>query len=171
MPLDFADDGKLTKPVQALFDFAAGKVSDYEFPSHKNSRQGRGQGILTGGNLSLLAGLVGSRSALETQDKVLFIEEVGEKWYRFDRMMLTLKRAGMFDGLAGLIVGGLTGMEAGAPEFDFPIREIVLQHVGDVDCPVAFGFPAGHFPENYPLIMGRNVEFSVGSFTKLEFEK
>ncbi len=169
MPLDFEEHGKLTKPVQALFDFAAGKVSDYEFPSHEFSRQGRGQGVLVGGNLSLLAGLIGSRSAPGTQGKILFIEEVGEKWYRFDRMMLTLKRAGMLDGLAGLIVGGLTRMEAGVPEFDFSVEEIVLQHVGD-DYPVAFGFPAGHFPENYPLIMGRSVEVTVGAKTYLKFE-
>lgn len=169
MPLDFAVHGKISEPVKKLFDFVSGRELVYDFTSDSFMRTGTAEGVLTGGNLSLLCALLGSDSEVDTSGKILFIEEVGEKLYRIDRMMVSLKRAGKLANIAGLLLGGLNEMTKGEPDFGHSAEEIILDAVADYDYPVAFGFPAGHFPENYPLIMGRKVMLNVGESVSIDW--
>lgn len=169
MPLDFSQQMDASAPVKKLFQFASGNVSAYNISANDYNRQGFAEGILTGGNLSLLCTLLGSKSDVDTRGKILFIEEVGEKQYRIDRMMVTLKRAGKLAKLKGLLIGGLTDISKGDPDFGVSPEAIILDAVADYNYPVAFGFPAGHFPENYPLIMGRKVTIEVGDELHVDF--
>jgi len=133
-------------------------------------KQGSSKGILVGGNLSLLYALSGSNSDIDTDGKVLFIEDLDEYLYHIDRMMLQLKRSGKLSGLRGLIVGGMNDMRDNTIPFGSSAEEIVSSAVADYDFPVSFGFPAGHILTNYALIMGTEVTLEVnGHETKLTF--
>lgn len=171
MPLDFAKSATVTKPVGKLFDVLAGKKPGYVLNEHPDNKTGTGEGILVGGNLSVMCSLLGSKSDVDTAGKIIFIEEVSEPLYRIDRMMVSLKRAGKLEKLAGLIVGGLTNTGDAGDNFDLTANEIILDAVDGYDFPVAFDFPAGHFPDNYPLIMGRKVKLEVGKKVVVDFEK
>lgn len=170
MPLDFPEDGQISQAVKMLFQIASGKKADYKIEPRPHNRNGKVKGMLVGGNLSMICSLLGSPTEVDTVGKILFIEEVGEDLYRLDRMMQTLKRAGKLTHLRGLIVGGLSGMFSGNPDFGLTAEEIILDAVSNMDFPVAFDFPAGHFRENYPLIMGRKVVLNIGGNVTVDFE-
>lgn len=134
------------------------------------NRTGRSNGLLVGGNLSLLYGLCGSSTSLNTRDKILFIEDLDEYLYHIDRMMLNLKRNGMFENLKGMVVGGMSGMHDNNIPFGKSANEIVIDHVAEFNFPVCFNFPAGHIEDNRALILGREVELNVSKGSiKLSF--
>lgn len=128
---------------------------------NKLSKPGIAIGQLVGGNLSLLYSLCGSESAINTDGKILFIEDLDEYLYNIDRMMINLKRNGMLDNLSGLIVGGLTDMNDNAVPFGKTAEEIIYDAVKDYDYPICFNFPAGHIIDNRALILGRNTTLEV----------
>ncbi|QQX77554.1 MULTISPECIES: LD-carboxypeptidase [Aequorivita] len=127
----------------------------------KLNRPGKAEGILVGGNLSLLYSLCGSNSALKTEGKILFIEDLDEYLYHVDRMMMNLKRNGMLQNLAGLIVGGMTDMHDSKIPFGKNAEEIVYDAVSEYNYPVCFNFPAGHIDDNRALILGRKIELDI----------
>ena len=135
----------------------------------KLNRTGTGKGVLVGGNLSLLYSLIGSPSDIDTNGKMLFIEDLDEYLYHIDRMMMNLKRTGKLQNLAGLIVGGMTDMKDNEIPFGKTAEEIILDAVAEYNFPVCFGFRSGHLKDNYPLIMGREVTLKVGEKTELIF--
>lgn len=140
-----------------------------EIETNALSKEGKANGILVGGNLAILCSLIGSVSDIETEGKILFMEEIGEHLYRIDRMMWMLKRAGKLDKLAGLIVGGFTDIPDKSSEFGKSAYEIITEAVEEFSYPVCFGFPAGHQEDNRALILGREVILEVDDITKLKF--
>src|SRR5207237_112794 len=80
----------------------------YTIEPHHLNREGHARGELVGGNLSIITSLIGTKSDINTKNKILFLEDIGENLYRIDRMMIHLKRAGKLTNLAGLIVGHFT---------------------------------------------------------------
>ncbi|PHR13697.1 MAG: LD-carboxypeptidase [Aequorivita sp.] len=129
--------------------------------SGKLNRRGTAKGQLIGGNLSLLYSLCGSNSALKTDGKILFIEDLDEYLYHIDRMMMNLKRNGMLNNLAGLVVGGMTDMHDNKAPFGKTAEEIIFDSVSEYNYPVCFNFPAGHIDDNRALILGRKVELKI----------
>ncbi len=138
-----------------------GKGIRYKIHGHSLNRNGTANGLVVGGNLSILYSLCGSPTALNTNGKILFIEDLDEYLYHIDRMMMNLKRNGMLRHLAALIVGGMTEMNDNSVPFGKNAEEIVLEAVREYDYPVCFDFPAGHIADNRALILGRKVELSV----------
>ena len=118
---------------------------------------------MIGGNLSILYSLSGTPSALDTDGKILFIEDLDEYLYHIDRMMMNLKRSGKLENLAGLVVGGLTEMRDNTVPYGMTAEEIIFDAVKSYKYPVLFGFPAGHLKENMPLIMGREAVLDVSA--------
>ena len=160
MPVSVEDNTAFAKATlkKALF----GELPDITYEtSHKLNRQGSANGILVGGNLSMLYSMCGSNSALDTEGKILFIEDLDEYLYHVDRMMMNLKRNKMLDNLAGLIVGGMTKMHDNRIPFGKTAQEIVIDAIGECEYPVAFDFPAGHVDDNRALIMGATVMLEV----------
>ncbi len=169
MPLNFATN--TPEALASLFDVLEGKKPHYRFASQPFNRKGKAFGILMGGNLSVLYSLMGSRSFPDTAGKILFLEDLDEYLYHIDRIMMALKRAGLLENLAGLIVGGMTGMHDNTIPFGKTAEEIIRESVEEYDFPVAFGFPAGHHPDNRTLIMGAEVKLEEkGSSSVLDFQ-
>jgi muramoyltetrapeptide carboxypeptidase len=164
VPINIQQKDDLRKPSFStmLTAMETGKLS-YEIPSHLLNREGRVEGKLIGGNLSILYAVNGSFSDIKTENAVLFIEDVDEYLYHIDRMMLCLKRAGKLANLAGLIVGGMSNMHDNAIPYGKTAEEIVYEHIAEYDYPVCFGFPAGHIQDNRALIMGGKISLDIDS--------
>ncbi len=115
------------------------------------------RGSLVGGNLCIVASLLGSPTAIDTKHKILFLEEVAEYDYKIDRMLRSLERAGMFEDCAGLLLGSFNHIPENDPPFGASLEEIVLEVVKNYDFPVFFDFPAGHITENEAMVFGREL--------------
>ncbi len=146
--------------IESLKDFFEGKALHYQIPSDSLNLSGNGSGVLVGGNISLLVSLLGSKYQLDTRGKILFLEDVGEYTYSYDRMLYALKNAGYFDHLKGLIVGG-TSVKKDDEFIGETVKELVLKHTKTKGYPVIFDFPAGHVVDNRVLIFGRKTYLSV----------
>jgi muramoyltetrapeptide carboxypeptidase len=129
--------------------------------AHTLNRLGEASAEIVGGNLSLLSHLVGTSSFTSTDGKILFIEEIGERLYHVDRMLLQLKRAGLLKNLAGLILGGFTDCNEASLTIGKTAYELVAEHTAEYLYPIAFDFPAGHVPNNQPLLFGVKTKLLV----------
>ena len=105
--------------------------------------------------------MLGSRSSIDVDGKILFIEDIGEYIYHIDRMLINLKRNGYFEKCNGLIVGGISDVRENDVDFGMTIEEVVLDVVKEYDFPVSFDFPAGHIRDNRALILGRTINLKV----------
>lgn len=139
----------------------SGKTVAYPLPAGKHNIPGKAKGLLVGGNLAMLAHLTGSASQVNTRDKILFIEDIGEHLYNVDRMLYNLKRAGSLDHIKALVCGGFTDMEDTTRPFGQDIYEIILHHVKDLNIPVCFDIPCGHIDQNYSLALGEVYELEL----------
>ncbi len=140
--------------MQSFRRALTGAPLEYMIAPTSHNRPGSAKGTLTGGNLAILAHLTGSASEVDTAGKIMFIEDIGEHLYNADRLMLNLKRAGLLDNLAGLIVGSFTDMQDTERPFGQTIEELIWDKVSEYDYPVCFGFPTGHQDVNYTLMLG-----------------
>jgi muramoyltetrapeptide carboxypeptidase len=147
--------------IKSLKNALEGTPVKYEVPVAANNKMGEAEGALVGGNLSLLAHLIGTRSDIKTKNKILFLEDIGEYLYSIDRMLLQLKRSGKFDKLAGLIIGGFTDMKDTERPFGKTIQEIIYEHVKEYEFPVCYDFPVSHSTENLSLKIGVGYHLSV----------
>ena len=161
MAAAFNDAGYINRYVQSLKDALEGKWARYSVDPHPLNRMGEGIGELVGGNLALLAHLIGTDSELKTKGRILFLEDVGEYLYNIDRMVVQLKRAGRLKNLAGLIVGGFTDNKDTERPFGRDAYEIIRDAVEEYDYPVCFGFPVSHGKENLALKIGAGHKLKV----------
>ncbi len=152
-----------TGHIRNFHDAITGNPLSYETMPSQHNRTGSAEGLLTGGNLAMLAHLTGSVSEMETKDRILFIEDIGEHLYHIDRLMLNLKRAGKLDHLAGLIIGSFTETEDTTRPFGQTVEEIIWDKVKEYDYPVCFNFPCGHQEVNYTLTLGMQHKLIVDS--------
>ena len=148
--------------IHSILNNITGKAQSYSnIPNHHLNRLGVCEGELIGGNLALLAHVIGTKSDFNTKNKILFIEDIGEYLYNADRMLLQLKRTGKLDQLAGFIVGQFTDMKDTVIPFGQTIEAIIFDKIREYDYPVCFDFPVGHVNENYALKVGCNYKLSV----------
>lgn len=164
MPINIPDgeDPMQHPAIETLHRALFGEPTAYETAPHPLDRAGEAEGLVTGGNLSMLYSLCGSSSAIETEGKILFIEDLDEYLYHIDRMMMNLKRCGMLAGLAGLVVGQMSDMHDNAIPFGRSAEQIVRDAVEEYGYPVCFDFPAGHSgTENRALYLGRSAWLTV----------
>jgi muramoyltetrapeptide carboxypeptidase len=169
MPYTIKSDEPADESCESLRKALFGEKIIYQRPATFWDRPGLSEGILTGGNLSILYALMGSVSEPDTEGKILFLEDVDEYLYHIDRMMMNLKRAGKLERLKGLVIGGMTGMRDNAVPFGRTAQEIVKEAVAGYDYPVCFDFPAGHDERNLALILGGRVRLKVGEITEINF--
>lgn len=159
MPVSVAratDDAK-NSLCAALFNDTLAYTLECDALNHN----GKAKGELVGGNLSILYSLLGSPSAIDCNDKILFIEDLDEYLYHFDRMMTNLKRNGCLTSLKGIIVGAMTEMKDNEIPWGRNALEIIEDTVKGLNIPIIYNFPAGHIRDNRTLIFGRQVSMEV----------
>jgi muramoyltetrapeptide carboxypeptidase len=123
--------------------------------------EGSAEGVLYGGCLSMLVESLGTPYHIQTQDTILFIEDLATKPYQIDRMLMHLKLAGKLAGVKGIIFGEMLDCLS-SPNQGFTLEEIALRVVGDLKVPVAYGLRSGHVSrENITLPIGVRVSLSV----------
>jgi muramoyltetrapeptide carboxypeptidase len=148
--------------IKALHNAIKGKKAKYSCAINPFNKPGNITGELVGGNLSLLVNITGTPSDINTKNKILFIEDIGEQIYNIDRMLYQLKRSGKLANLAGLIIGGFTDMKDTDRPFGKTVYEAIAAVLADCDYPVAYGFPVSHGTENYALKVGAVYTLKVG---------
>lgn len=159
VPLNF--DSTAPESLETLRKTLFGDLPNFAWNHNKLNVQGRAYGELVGGNLAILVSLAASQSMISTKGKILFIEEVGEYAYSFDRMMQQLKRSGVLTELKGLLVGGLTNIKEAKDHFGFTPEEIIREVCKDYSFPIAFDFPAGHQEQNRSIVLGHRYSLVV----------
>jgi muramoyltetrapeptide carboxypeptidase len=131
---------------------------------------GKAIGRLVGGNLSVLAGLVGSGYLPQWEGKILFLEEVGEKIYEVDRMMSQLKLAGVFDQLNGFVLGQCSRCEPGNGHGSLTLEEVIDHYIRPMRMPAYSGAMIGHISEKFTVPVGAmaTIDADNGTITMNE---
>lgn len=163
----FPDDWSTVEPAQiqsieSIRECLSGKQMEYmAIPNIKN-KPGTVTGQLVGGNLKTMESLAGSRSDINTNNKILFLEDTGEYLYSIDRMFWNLERSGKLSRLKGLILGGFkVKKDDPGEEFGISVEEMLLEKIKKYDYPVCFDFPVGHQKNNMALKCGLMHQLQV----------
>ena len=149
-----------------------GEIPIYRCRSSSFCRKGKAEGILIGGNLSTFAAVLGTAydSTKLEEPYILFLEDIYEDMAHIHRLLTILKHQGVLDGAEGILFGEWMEMPAVCDSYNGSSRGGTFQSVADMisreflqdmDVPVVFGFPAGHGPVNYPLLMGEKARLTV----------
>lgn len=160
-PMAGAFNEQDTEFVLSLKNALLNKKAKYNSAPYSLNKIGKATGKLVGGNLALLAHVVGTKSDFTTKNCILFIEDTGEYLYSIDRMMHQLKRSAKLKNLAGLILGGFTDMKDTERPFGKTIEELLLDVVQEYNYPVCFHFPVSHALHNYALKIGATYQLNV----------
>ena len=167
MPYTFEDS--TPEALESLKKALFGEKDSFTYSSTVLGKDGVTEGELIGGNLSLLVALEGSVSEMNFDNKILFIEDVGEHEYSVDRMMRMLKRKGKLSKLKGLIVGAFNELDEESIYFGQTPEEIITELVAEYDYPVCFNFPTGHIDDNRAMVLGKDVSLQVNQ-NSIEFK-
>ena len=160
-----------TEVEETLRKSLFGETLEYKVSCENENKLGVAEGELVGGNLSILYSLMGSESQVNCKGKILFLEDLDEYLYHIDRMMLSLKRCGCFEGLNGLVVGSFIKMHDNEIPWGKTAHQIILDVTKKYNFPIVFNFPAGHIHDNNTLIFGKKVSLnSNDKETILKFE-
>lgn len=159
MPLNFQEN--TDESLDSILNVLQGKPNEYNWRPNASNKNGSASGRVVGGNLSILYSLLGTPYSPIYDDTILFIEDVGEQFYHLDRMLWAFRFAGVFDRIAGLIVGGMTDMKDTANPTLWTVEELILEHTKYRSFPIAFNAPVGHINDNRAFICGRKASFTV----------
>lgn len=153
-------DSTLITVKDALF----GNTKGYTIAPHPYNKYGEAEGILAGGNMTLITAALGTPYDLKVDENtILFIEEVGEGLNDIDRYMQQLKKSGKLDKIKALLVGSFTKIEDDEDPWNIGVYELIKMYTDELDIPVIYKFPAGHSRPNYAQYLGRKVKIKVDS--------
>ena len=155
------DLNEIKESVSTFKSTIFGKPVNYTLVGSQYNRVGESSGQLVGGNLTILHTMLGSETSIDTSGKILFIEEIGEYKYHIDRMLQSLKRAGYFENLKGLLVGDMSKMRKNTTLWGTSVEQLILEALSEYDFPIAFNMPAGHEKDNRSMILGKTIELKV----------
>jgi muramoyltetrapeptide carboxypeptidase len=138
-------------------------LTDEERASIVTTVPGKAQGLLVGGNLSLVCAVLGTPYEFDMQNRILFLEEVAEQPYRVDRFLSQLRLGGKLDVLAGVIIGQFTDCVPAEDKPSLEMSEIFDTYFGNLGIPVISNFPAGHTRDNATLPLNVPVQLDASS--------
>lgn len=123
---------------------------------------GEAKGVLYGGCLTLLAASLGTPYEIETDNTILFLEDINAKPYQIDRMLMQMKYANKFKEVRGVVFGEMVGCVQPGGQ-DYTLQDIVSRVLKELEIPIAFGLRSGHVtsPPNYCLPIGASVSLRV----------
>lgn len=151
----------IQKSIQSLLAALRGEPYQINASFHLNNKLGKTEGEIIGGNLSMLINSLATPTEIDTTNKILFLEEVGENLYAIDRMLGQLFRANKFKNLKGLVIGSFSDSKQTVEQFGFSVEDMILNLVKEYNYPVAFAIPIGHTSQNETVICGENVILEV----------
>ena len=143
-----------------LWSVLTGETAEWKLTLGEMIKPGRAEGEMMGGCLSLLVTTLGTPYEIDTVGKILFLEDIGEKPYRIERMLTQLKMAGKLAHVAGVLFGDFTNCEDDGPR---GIRQVVEELFSDSAYPVVMGMKAGHGQENLTLPFGATMALDGNS--------
>lgn len=163
---DFSVDNlvkTIMKPEKkTVFTPANDSGSDYDIYT---IREGKAQGELIGGNLSIAVTFLGTPYDVDYKNKILYLEEVDEKPYRVDRMLTHLYQAGKLEEIAGVALGIFRKCDAkvgsARGEQTLSLKEVLYNKLYDLGVPVIYGLSFGHVENKYTIPFGINAELDV----------
>ncbi|MBQ2957484.1 MAG: LD-carboxypeptidase [Clostridia bacterium] len=168
MPVSSWADGEMDALTRESFfrtlmqDKPAGELVNAPDYPRQTVVPGECEGLLVGGNLSLIVGLLGTPYELDTRGRILFIEDVGEKTYAIDRMLTHLRLAGKFDDCAGVVLGDFKNCEIEYPDYGFTLGEIVRDVIVPCGKPIFSGLQSGHCTPKLTLPFGVKCRMDAG---------
>ena len=170
MPINVKEHHTTDTPwLKAMLDYLAGSFTPFTSISSDQNINEIIEGEIAGGNLAILCSLLGTPYDIKTDGKILFIEDVGEHYYKVDRMMHSLLLAGKLTNLKALLVGSFTEMEDGKRPFGKTINDIISDTVTNFNYPVIFGVESGHQERNYPIILGRRCVIDMNESYEIKW--
>lgn len=161
MPLNFQKNSP--EALDTLNHALSGKEYSITTVSSVFNKPGIASGKLVGGNLSILYSLLGTDDQIDYSNTILIIEDLAEHLYHIDRMLYAFEKAGIFNKIKGLIVGGMTELQDTAIPFGKSIEEIILQHFIYRNIPITFDFPVGHINDNRAIVLGNFCQLEIDS--------
>lgn len=159
MPVNFANPLISERSVESLRQILFGEEPGYKWEGGVVNAASA-TGLITGGNLSLLYSLAGTIARPYTRGRILFIEDNGEYYHSLDRMLSSLKVAGLLDGLSALLAGSFTNMQEDRIAYGSTAEEIITGIAGPYGYPLYFNFPAGHGNDNMAFMPGKRMTLS-----------
>lgn len=159
MPLNYRENS--TEALESLWQSLSTGNVHHEWKPNAANKLGEATGKLVGGNLSILYSLLATPLCPDFENNILFIEDVDEQFYHLDRMLQTLKLAGVLDRISGFVVGGMSGMKDTAVPTGWTVEELVLSHFEYRKIPIAFDAPIGHIDDNRAVICGAETRLEV----------
>ncbi len=160
MPVQYEYMG-VEESLESLWQLLFEEKISYEIHGNSSNKEGSVKAQIIGGNLSLLIDSLGTKTEIDSNGKILFIEEIDEYLYKVDRMINHLKRAGKLNKIKGLIIGNFTELKDTRILFGQNLKEIILSHCQSLDVPICFNFPVGHESLNLAIPCGREVSLNV----------
>ncbi len=127
----------------------------------KTINPGKAEGILIGGNLTILTTGMGTMYQASAENVILFVEDIGERTYKIDRMLTHLSRAGVLDRISGFVFGKCTDCSAGNDP-TFSLKEVLEQHLKPLGIPAIMNADIGHDKHNFTLPQGLKVSLDTG---------
>ncbi|MDO4538862.1 MAG: LD-carboxypeptidase [Coriobacteriales bacterium] len=172
MAATFGDDFP-AECAEAEQKILRGEIPSYTCEGNKHNKAGEAEGVLIGGNLSTFVATLNTAydCTQANEPYILFLEEIAENRAHIHRLLTILKNMGVLDNAVGIVFGewadvpkheGFNGNARGGA-FESVADMIDRQILADINIPVAFGFPAGHGKNNYPLLMGEIAKLSVSA--------
>ena len=146
-----------------LLDVLSGKLVRFPLEGTRVLQAGGGEGRLIGGCLSLVVATLGTKYEMDTTDSILVIEDVDTKPYQIDRMLTQLKQAGKLDTVRGVVIGEMLNCMQTTNQ-GYTVEDVMLDILGDVGCPILFGFPTGHTSRQNAIVpFGVRARLQLGS--------
>lgn len=162
--------GYVTKAIGVGTPFLMKNPSDFE-KDLVTLTPGKAQGILIGGNITVLTSMIGTPYEPDWNDAILFLEETMEEPYRIDRMFWQMKHAGIFSKIKGVVFGSFNKCHPEEPEKSFTLQEVLEQHFKNVNFPVYMGATFGHMSPKFTLPIGTLAEIDADHFTIKTIER